>query len=148
MLLNKKCILAEIICGMFRKIVAVVAGLLVFVFIVSVIESLNAKLYPMPVGIDKANREAIQAYVNSLPKTAFIILLSGYLIGSFFCGLVMRLITKSDDKMPAYLAGIGLTTVGIVNFFSIEHPWWVIITGLLIFIPVTLYGYTLIRKKD
>ena len=133
---------------MLRKIIGVMAGLMVAMLIITVIESLNAKLHPLPNGVNIEDREAMQGYINSLPKTAFIILLSGYLLASFFCGLVIRLIAKSDDRTPAYLAGIGLTTAGIVNFFSFEHPWWVIIIGLLIFVPVTLYGFTLIKKKD
>lgn len=133
---------------MLRKIIGVMAGLMVAMLIITVIESLNAKLHPLPKGVNIEDREAMQGYINSLPKTAFIILLSGYLLASFFCGLVIRLIAKSDDRTPAYLAGIGLTTAGIVNFFSFEHPWWVIIIGLLIFVPVTLYGFTLIKKKD
>ena len=133
---------------MLRKIIGVMAGLMVAMLIITVIESLNAKLHPLPNGVNIEDREAMQGYINSLPKTAFIILLSGYLLASFFCGLVIRLIAKSDDRTPAYLASIGLTTAGIVNFFSFEHPWWVIIIGLLIFVPVTLYGFTLIKKKD
>ena len=133
---------------MLRKIIGVMAGLMVAMLIITVIESLNAKLHPLPKGVNIEDREAMQGYINSLPKTAFIILLSGYLLASFFCGLVIRLIAKSDDRTPAYLASIGLATAGIVNFFSFEHPWWVIIIGLLIFVPVTLYGFTLIKKKD
>ena len=133
---------------MLRKIIGVMAGLMVAMLIITVIESLNAKLHPLPNGVNIEDREAMQGYINSLPKTAFIILLSGYLLASFFCGLVIRLIAKSDDRTPAYLASIGLATAGIVNFFSFEHPWWVIIIGLLIFVPVTLYGFTLIKKKD
>lgn len=133
---------------MLRKIIGVMAGIMVAMFIITIVESFNAKLYPLPKNVNSADREAMQLYISSLPKTAFIILLSGYLLASFFCGLVIRLISKSDDKTPAYLAGVGLTSAGVVNFFSYEHPWWVIVVGLLIFLPVTVYGFTLIRKKN
>lgn len=132
---------------MLRKIIGVMGGIMTAMFIITIVESLNAKLYPLPKGVSSADRDAMQLYINNLPATAFMILLSGYLSGSFFCGLVIRLIAGSNDKTPAYLAGVGLTTAGIVNFFSYEHPWWVIITGLLIFLPVTLYGFTMVRKK-
>lgn len=133
---------------MLRKIIGAMAGIMVAMFIITMVENFNAKLYPLPKDVNSADREAMQLYINNLPKTAFIIMLSGYLLASFFCGLVIRLIAKSDDKTPAYLAGIGLTSAGVVNFFSYEHPWWVIITGLLIFLPLTLYGFTIIRKKS
>jgi hypothetical protein len=133
---------------MLRKIIGAIAGLLAAMFIISVTESLNAKLYPLPKGIDIADRQAMQVYISSLPKTALIIVLAGWAIASFVCGLLIRMISKSDDKTPAYLAGLLLMTAGIVNMFSYENPLWFVIIGVLIFIPLTLYGFTMIRKKD
>lgn len=132
---------------MLRKVIGVIAGLVVAMFIITIVESLNAKFFPLPKGMDVSDREAMQAYISSLPSVTFLIVLSGYLLGSFFCGLIIRLISKSNDNTSALLAGIGLTTVGIVNFFSFEHPWWVIIVGLLIFIPATLFGFNIARRK-
>ncbi|HTN44734.1 MAG TPA: hypothetical protein VL098_00180 [Flavipsychrobacter sp.] len=132
---------------MLRKIISVSAGLLVALLFIFLGERVSARLYPIPEGMDIADRAAMQAYIDSLPAAAFILILSGYFVASFFCGAVIRLISGSADNTPAFFAGIGLTTVGIVNFFSFEHPWWVIITGLLIFLPATLLGFTLIRKK-
>src|SRR5690606_7505695 len=115
--------------------------------VISIIESLKTNLYPLPKGMDIADREAMQAYISSLPATALIIVLIGYVLGSFVCGLLIRIISKSDDKTPAYLAGLGLTTAGIVNAFSFSHPWWFLVLSVIIFIPVSLYSFPMIRKK-
>lgn len=115
--------------------------------VIMLVESINSKLFPLKSGIDMANPEAVNTYIKSLPATAFIILLLGYFSGSFVCGFVIRRITKDADNTPAILAGVGLTTVGIVNFFSFDHPWWVIVIGILTFIPATLLGFSLFKKQ-
>ena len=132
---------------MLRKIISVVVGLMAAMLVISIVESLNTKLYPLPKDIDIADREAMQTYISSLPTTALIIVLAGYVLGSFVCGLLIRIISKSDDKIPVYLAGLGLTTAGSVNAFSFTHPWWFMVLSVIIFIPVALYSFTMIRKK-
>ena len=122
-------------------------GLIVAMLIITFMESLNARLHPFPADMAPEDHLAMQTYISTLPPTAFIIMLAGYLVASLCCGMVIRLIARSADKTPAYLAGIGLMTAGIVNFFSFEHPWWAIVIGLLIFLPATLLGFSLVRKK-
>ena len=133
---------------MLRKIIGVMAGTTTAMLLITVIEGLHKIVYPLPQGMSPADRDAMQHYIDHLPPTAFVLLLSGYALGSFCCGLVIRLIARSSDKTPAYLAGLGLTTAGIVNFFSYEHPWWVIIVGLLLFLPLTLLGLSILKKKN
>jgi len=126
---------------MLRKILSALAGLIAAILVFMAFEWVNSLFYPLPIDLDKADHEAMAAYVKTLPTTAFLPVLAGWAAGSFVCGLLIRLISKSGNKISAYLAGLLLMTAGIVNMFTIEHPTWFIVIGLFIFVPFTLLGY-------
>jgi hypothetical protein len=111
-------------------------------------EYLNGKLYPAPPGLDPADHKAVSEYVNSLPSIALWVVLAGWATGSFICGVIVKLISKSSDRTPAYLAGLFLMAAGIVDIFLLPHPLWFIVTGVLIFIPATLAGHALVKRKS
>jgi hypothetical protein len=132
---------------MLRKVAAVIAGIIAAVGIFMAFEYLNGKLYLVPPGLDPADHEAMSEYVDSLPSTALWVVLAGWMAGSFICGVLVRVISKSNDMTPAYLAGLFLMAAGIVDIFLLPHPLWFIVTGVLIFIPVTLAGHTLVKRN-
>ncbi|HRO44057.1 MAG TPA: hypothetical protein PL009_14575 [Flavipsychrobacter sp.] len=132
---------------MLRKIIAVIVGIVAATLLFMGFESIIERLYPLPHGTDRADHAAMEAYVKTLPSTALILVLAGWAVGSFICGLLIRIIARSADKTPAYIAGLFLTTAGIVDIFMVPHPIWFIIIGILLFIPFTLIGHSLYRKK-
>jgi hypothetical protein len=132
---------------MLRKVLAVLAGIVAAVAVFMIFERINGKLFPLPPGTDPADHEAMTAYVGTLPATAFVLVLAGWAVGSFVCGLLIRVISRSGDTTPAYIAGLFLMTAGIVDIFMLPHPLWFTITGIVIFIPLTLLGHSLVRRK-
>lgn len=132
---------------MFRRLIAFFIGITVAVISFSLVEKLDAKLYPIPDNIDPNDLNAMKSYVAHLPNTALMILLSGWIIGSFICGFVVALINKSPNRTPAYIAGLFLTTAGIVDLFMIPHPTWFVVIGMAVFIPFTLLGHLVAPKK-
>ena len=132
---------------MLRKVLAVLAGIATASIIFVGFEAINSKLYPMPKGIDRGDHEAMSAYMESLPNQAFINVLMGWLIGSFICGMLIRLISRSSDKTPSYIAGLFLTTAGIVDIFTLPHPLWFAVAGIIVFIPFTLLGHIIFKTS-
>ena len=59
-----------------------------------------------------------------------------------------KVISKNDNEKLPIIAGIILTISAIANFFSLPHPTWFIIVGLIIFIPSTLLGHKLYKLKS
>jgi hypothetical protein len=133
---------------MLKKVLAVVAGLVAAIVIFMAFEHLKEHLYPLPHGIDRADHRAMSAYEESLPTTALVLMLGGWVIGSFVCGVLIKIIVKSSDRTPAYLAGLFLMAAGIVDIFLLPHPVWFIVTAVLIFIPATLAGHALVKAKQ
>lgn len=126
---------------MLRLIIAFFAGVLAAVAVNFGFERINARRFPFPPGLDRAEHRNMERYVQSLPHSAFLTTLAGWAVASFACGLVIRLISRTDTQTPAYLAGLLLMTAGIVEIFTIPQPLWFTIVGVLLFIPFTLLGH-------
>lgn len=133
--------------NIFRTILAVVAGIVVAVLIFMLFEKVNERLYPIPLDVDPANHEAMSAYISSLPVASLIILLLGWAVGSLICGLLVRLLVRNAGSTPAYIAGLFLMSAGIVDIFMFPRPIWFAIVGMVLFIPATLLGSALVRRR-
>ncbi|HTM65323.1 MAG TPA: hypothetical protein VL093_03325 [Flavipsychrobacter sp.] len=131
---------------MLRKIIGALAGIVAAMLIFMVFEKINSGRFPLPPGVDPADHEAMTVYAQSQPSSALITVLVGWAIGSFICGLLIRIISKSADKIPAYIAGLFLTTAAIVDLLLLPHPIWFIIAGILVFIPMTLLGHAVYKR--
>lgn len=109
-------------------------------------ESLSHHFLPATDVPHRADYPALKVYVQALPVAAHLIVALGWVIGSLFCGFIIRIIAKSPDKTPAYIAGLFLTTAGIVDVSMLPYPLWYIITGIVVFIPMTLLGHIIGRR--
>ncbi len=132
---------------MLRKILGVLAGLAVAVMIFVGFEYINSQMYPKPAGFDPADHKAMSAYVAALPMGALFTLLAGWVLGSFACGALIRLIGRSDSHTPAYIAGLFLLSAGIVDIFILPYPLWFTIVGVIIFIPATILGHLVVKPR-
>jgi hypothetical protein len=130
-----------------RRILGVFAGIIAAILIFTAFEYFRLRTFPPPPGYEKANHQQQVDYFQSLPTTALVIDLAGWITGSFLCGLLIRIISRSANKSPAYIAGLFLMTAGIVDLFVIPYPVWFIIAGLLVFIPFTLLGHSVMKNK-
>ncbi|TMM59038.1 hypothetical protein FEE95_06285 [Maribacter algarum] len=132
---------------MVRKIISVVLGLASAVLIFLIAEKLNASMHPFPKTLDFSNSKAVKEFFDSQPFLFWLIVLLAWAIGSFICGLVIKIVGKSNNKVLAYVAGGILTLSGIANIFSLPHPTWFIVVGLLIFVPFVLAGHRVFKLK-
>jgi len=132
---------------MIRKIAAVIVGLVSAVLIFLIAENLNAAIHPYPTTLDFTDSSAVETYFNNQPLLFWFVVLIGWAVGSFVCGLVSKAISKSNNKNLAYIAGGVLTLSGVANIFSLPHPTWFIIVGLLVFIPFVIAGHKIYKLK-
>ncbi len=135
---------------MLRTIIGTLVGILVAVGVFMGAEQVGEMLYPLPVGLDPADHEAMSAHAEALPVGALVVMLLGWAAGSCGCGVVTRVVSGSRSPVAAYIAGLFLMTAGIVNLFLLPHPIWFRIVGMLVFIPMTLAGHYLagMRRKN
>lgn len=131
-----------------KNIIAAVAAFICFLAAVFLIQTVSHQLYPLPMELDPKKPEEFALYMKDAPVGMYIWVLISYALGSVAAGIVLRLMRT--NLIAAVIIGIILTALGYFNFLSIPHPDWVVITGLVSFIPFTLLGYVLgafVRQK-
>lgn len=131
-----------------RNILSVVVGLATAIITFLIAETINGNLHPAPTTLDYKNTIAVRAFYENQPISLWLLVLAGWVIGSLLCGFLIKLISKSDNKKIPIIAGCILTLSAVANFFSLPHPTWFIVVGLLVFIPSTLLGHKLYKLKS
>jgi hypothetical protein len=125
---------------MARKILAVVAGVILAGIVTYAVQKIGHQVYPPPTDLDMKNMEAMKDYVAALPMGAFLFLLLSYLAGSFAGGwLAAKIARPSQIHLPLTVGGVQLF-FGIINLVVIPHPLWFAIASVIIFLPAAYLG--------
>ena len=131
-----------------RNIISVVLGLVSAVVVFVIAETINSSLHPAPQNLDYKDSIAVKAFYENQAFTFWLLVLAGWIIGSTLCGFLIKVISRSENKKLPMIAGSILTLSAIANFFSLPHPAWFIIVGLIIFIPSALLGHHLYKLES
>lgn len=108
-----------------RRIVALVAGVLVLGLVVLTLQEASAALHPLPEGVDPfdpADAESFEAYLESMPPVSWALVFFSELLGALFGGLTAGWIA---DRRPRLFAGliVGLAVLGsVMNWVAFSHP--------------------------
>jgi hypothetical protein len=128
---------------MLRSILVVIAGLVLGMFVITAIESMIPMAYPLP-PFDPNDPAALRAALGSMPTGVFVILVAGWAFGALAAGvLAARLALKFETGAPLrHALAVGIVqTAGVgVNFAMLPHPTWVLVVGLVVFVPMALLG--------
>jgi len=124
---------------MLRKILSVIAGILVGGLGIMMIQAISGEIYPWPEGLDYNDKDAFAAFVSTLPVGAFLMVILSYIVGSFFGGMTATAVAK-EKYSSALIVGFALTIAGVMNAMAIPQPMWVSIVSILVFIPFAFFG--------
>ena len=126
-----------------KRILAVVVAILAAMAVIMGFETLSGVLFKTP-----NEPKSIAEMMANMPAAAYLWLLLGYVVSSFIGGLVATYISGRNQAQPSIIVGAVLLVGGIMNFIKIPyHPVWVMITGVLLFIPCAWLGYLLAKQK-
>jgi hypothetical protein len=124
-----------------RRIGAVVLGIVAAWLIVAAAEAAVHRMYPPPAGVDMHSFASVKGYVANLPLPAFVLVLVGWLFGTF-AGVFLAT-TVGRGPVPGYILGVLLLAAGIVNAVMIPQPVWFTAFSFLIYIAATIVGVKL-----
>jgi len=103
----------------------VIAGLVVGMVVNMALVMLNAYvLFPMPEGTDMSDPAQMNAYIATLPGTAFIVVLAAHLGQSFAGGWTAARLGASKPLVLALIIGVLSLVGGVMNMMQIDHPAW------------------------
>jgi hypothetical protein len=128
---------------MWRKIGGAVAGFIIAVLLVQGAEAIVHALYPFPPGMNPHDMNDIKKFVSTLPVLALLLVLGGWLIGTFLGTYAAARIGRS--AVPGYVLGGLLLCAGIANSIIIPQPVWFSAASFVIYIGMTLVGARLGR---
>jgi len=130
-----------------RIILAVVVALIVAFAIITIVEMLGATVVLPPSSEVLKDSTATRQYMMNLPTLAYVMVVIGWVLGAFAAGFIVTKMSRRESPGITLPIVVGaLMTVGaIVNFVMLPHPTWFIIVGLLVFIPLSLFGHRFAR---
>lgn len=129
---------------MLRKILGVIAGIIAAIIAIMVVQQVSHMMYPMPEGLSLEDKAGLQAYVDTLPVTAFLLVIISYVLGSFAGGYVSTLIAKTKF-LPALIVGGLLALAAILNGMAMPQPLWVSIVSVLVMLPMAWLGAKMVK---
>jgi len=109
---------------MIRNICAVLVGLVAGMVFNMLIVMLSTVLYPMPEGVGFNDREGLAAYIETLPVTAFLIVMLAHLGQAFVGGWIAAIISRNASMLVAMIVGSLSMIAGIYNLSTMPVPAW------------------------
>jgi len=122
-----------------RKFVGILAGIVAAFIAIMAIQMISSILYPMPDGLGLDDKAGLQAHIETLPITAFCLVIASYVLGGLAGGFMATLVSKVR-YFPALIVGGLFTVFAIMNGMAIPQPLWVSVLSVLVFIPCAWLG--------
>lgn len=126
-----------------KNIAAGIAGVVIAVALVWLIEMIGHSVYPPPPNLDFADPDAMRDYISTLPIGAFLFVGGAWFVATL-CGTFAA--CKIGTAKPVVFAGVvgGLMLIATAaNLIMIPHPLWFSILGIVGIIVAAWLGMTL-----
>lgn len=133
---------------MIRKIAAGLAGLVVAMILVWLIEKIGHAIYPPPANLDIGDADAMRAYVDTLPVGALLAVAIAWFLGSLGGTFTACRLGPARPLVYALVVGGIMFAGAAFNLTVIPHPIWFSILGVLGIFAGTWLGMTLGVRKD
>lgn len=130
-----------------RSVLAVIVGVVAGGVLISRVEMLNSRFYPMPAGLNPNDSTAMASYIRDLPAAAFGGVLAGWAIGTFCGAWIAAQIARRKPIVHGAVIGAVFLILGIVNMVMLPHPIWVWVCSIIIFIGCGYAGGRLASGK-
>lgn len=107
-----------------RKLAAGVAGVVVALVTIQLVEMLGHLVYPPPADIDFGDPQQLRELIASLPVGSILFVGAAWALGAFLGTLAGALLAGSGPLPYAIVVG-GMVLAGAGTMLVIfPHPWW------------------------
>jgi hypothetical protein len=121
-----------------RSILGVLAGLVVGVVLVGLVETLGMRLMPPPPGMNPADPASIAAAMQSMPIGSFLFILAAWFLGAGVGADTAMRIARSNARWPGLAVGGFILAATLYTLGTIPHPFWVAAVGVAGIIVITI----------
>jgi hypothetical protein len=124
-----------------ERVWPVTAGLFSAFLIMMLFEYVNSHFYPLPVDLDWRDSNAVALFTDSLPWTAYILVISGWITGSYAAGYITTRLARERAYILTLITGGILTFMGLLNNMMLAHSIAFNVVTLPLFGACTYFGY-------
>ncbi len=115
---------------MARKIVAIVAGVVVAVVVLFAVESIGHAIFPPPENIDFNDPQQLSDLLASIPIGALLFVPLAWFLGSLSGGVLAIMISREQALLMASIVAAFILAGAVATLMAIPHPLWLVITGI------------------
>ncbi len=123
-----------------RRMFAVIGGIVIGVVLLGIIQGILQAFDPPETQLDYTDPEVMAKYIEGLPAWRLLLLLLGFAAGAFSGGFAGSRISDSQTGQVGFIIGVGLTVFTLINLVQFPYPLWFIIAGVLLNIPMAVWG--------
>lgn len=123
-----------------RNILALLAGAIVAIVVIGLVQTAAHFLYPPPPGLDYNNPEVLKKVMMEAPVGALLMVLLSYFAGTFIGSWVAARLAADAPARQAYLIGGMMLISGLMNLFAIPHPLWFWVGSIAAFVAAAWLG--------
>jgi hypothetical protein len=111
-----------------RTVLGVLAGIVVAIICIFVIEGIGHFVYPPPPDLDLSNPEAAARIIAALPLGAFVFVLAGWFLGTLAGGWTANAIGRVG--VGGWVVALVVICGGLYTMWLIPHPTWMWAAGV------------------
>ena len=126
-----------------KNIAAGVAGVIVAVALVWLVEKAGHAVYPPPPDLDFADADAMRGYIAKLPIGAFLFVGAAWFIGTLAGTVTACKIGDAQPRTYAVIIGGLMLLATAANLIMIPHPMWFSVLGIVGIIVAAWLGMTI-----
>jgi len=132
---------------MTKKVMAILAGLLSAIIIVSLGDALAGYLAPPSANHNRTDPAALKSYVAGLPAYVLVIMLCFWLLSSLAAGYISGRICPSSGRTLGLICGGVLLGGALLNMTMLPHPVWLMLSAIVGYLPSAMFGTKLAMSK-
>ena len=130
---------------MLRRILAVLAGIIVGSLCITGVENIGHYLYPPPAKAGAGDMNALKVYVSEAPFMALFFIILAYALAAVASGFTASKISNNGKYTAAVICGIIFLLITIYMMVSLPTPIWFWILGILVW-GLVFVGHQLALK--
>ena len=113
-----------------RSSLAVVAGVVVAVMLVGLIEEATHAIWPFPDYAALNDPEQARELMENIPLGALLVVFAAWTCGAFGGAMVAALIARRRAMFHAGLVGAVVLAAALANLAMLPHPVWFAVLGV------------------
>ncbi len=123
-----------------RNIAAGVAGVVIAMLLVWLVQTVGHAVYPPPADLDVNDLEAMRAYVGTLPIGALLFVIGSYFVGTAVGTCAACAIGTMLPRVFAMFVACVMLIATAMNVAMIPHPVWFIVLAVVAIVVAAWLG--------